>query len=713
MPTPQPFGLLAQLCRAVAAAAPDRALDAALVQLAELGIVPAGSREERPWLELERGGKNLSLVLRGPLPAEELREPIADLLSLVLSRESEHEQACRVRERMEMLSAASFEGILIHIDNVLIDANQRLAEMLGYEHAEMIGKKMLPLCVAPEDQERVLERVKNRIEGEYVITGVRKDGSRFRAELHGKQGRLGTRPVRVAAVRDVTERERTNTLLRESETRLRDLLEAAFDATVLSRDGVIVDVGGRFNEIFGYAREQTIGQPLANFVAPAARPIVAQMIAEQRAGAYEAAALSVTGEIIPVEIVGVMSTFDGEPVRVAALRDLREQRRREDERRKLEQQVERSQRLESLGVLAGGIAHDFNNLLVGVLGNAELLLERLRDPLDRQAAQGIKSASERAASLTAQMLAYAGQRDLGRREPTDLSLLFRELGALLAATLSKKAELRLSIESGSVVLGDRATLTQVLMNLLTNASDALGDATGVIEVRTRRVTEPDSSFRHALGNVVHPGDWVLITVRDTGEGMDEATVARIFEPFFSTKAKGHGLGLAACLGIVSAHGGAIRVETKPGEGSTFSLLLPASEASSTTARERLTRSAEQPCRVLVVDDEPFVRTHLRRALMRHGYSVSEASDGASGLTLLQSAEVDVLVLDMTMPDMDGAEVVRRIRARGSTVPIVLASGYLEPTVERGLDRSLVQGFLLKPFGIADLIDAIERARRAR
>jgi two-component system cell cycle sensor histidine kinase/response regulator CckA len=190
----------------------------------------------------------------------------------------------------------------------------------------------------------------------------------------------------------------------------------------------------------------------------------------------------------------------------------------------------------------------------------------------------------------------------------------------------------------------------------------------------------------------------------------QATIGRIFEPFFSTKAKGHGLGLAACLGIVSAHGGAIRVDSVPGRGSCFSLLLPATQRSKGSAPELLTRVQGTPCRILVVDDEPFVRTHLRRTLERHGYTVTEASDGRSGLLALQQADVDVLLLDMTMPDIDGAEVVRQIRARGSRVPIVLSSGYLEPTVERGLDRNAVQGFLLKPFGIAELIDALERAR---
>jgi PAS domain S-box-containing protein len=710
MPTSQSLGLIARLCRAMAEVTSENALDAVLAVLAEAGIVLHTPGQGEPWLVVEQGGRKLSFSAQGEPRDAETRDILSCLLVTTLLRTVEFEEARRARERMDMLSAASFDGILIHVDNVTIDANQRLAEMLGYEHAEMIGKQLIPLCVAPEDQARVLERVQRRIEGEYVITGIRKDGSRFRAELHGKQGRLGSRPVRVAAVRDVTERERTNALLRESETRLRDLLQGAFDVIVLSREGVIVEVHGRFEELYGRAREQLVGEQLLDFVSPATRPLVAAVIAEQRLGAYQAEILHASGEARQVEVVGVMSTLGGDPVRVAALRDLRAQKRLEAERQALERQVERSQRLESLGVLAGGIAHDFNNLLVGVLGNAELLLESVKDPAERQAAQAIRAAGERAANLTAQMLAYAGQRDLGRREPTDLAALFVELKELLGATLSKKAQLELSVEAGSIVLGDRATLMQVLMNLLTNASDALEQGVGVIKVRTRRLSEPDATWRGALGTAVRPGDWVLIEVEDTGLGMDEATIGRIFEPFFSTKAKGHGLGLAACLGIVSAHGGAIRVDSVPGRGSCFSLLLPATQRSKGSAPELLTRVQGTPCRILVVDDEPFVRTHLRRTLERHGYTVTEASDGRSGLLALQQADVDVLLLDMTMPDIDGAEVVRQIRARGSRVPIVLSSGYLEPTVERGLDRNAVQGFLLKPFGIAELIDALERAR---
>ncbi len=278
---------------------------------------------------------------------------------------------------------------------------------------------------------------------------------------------------------------------------------------------------------------------------------------------------------MPVLCVVADSTLDGQPVRAAGLRDLRPVRRLEAERRALEQRLERAQRLDSLGVLAGGIAHDFNNLLAGVLGNAELLREMVTGAEQRESAEAIVAAAQRAAALTRQMLAYAGQRDLGRREPVDLGELVAELRTLLGATLSKKARLELAVDARSVVLGNRATLSQVLMNLLTNASDALGDEAGVIEVRARRVTELDARWDGALGATVRPGDWVLIEVNDTGSGMDEATRGRVFEPFFSTKERGHGLGLAACLGIVSAHGGAVLVESEPGRGSCFSVLLPA------------------------------------------------------------------------------------------------------------------------------------------
>jgi signal transduction histidine kinase/ActR/RegA family two-component response regulator len=438
------------------------------------------------------------------------------------------------------------------------------------------------------------------------------------------------------------------------------------------------------------------------------------MIGRNRYGSYETAALRPDGTAVPTQVVVTESTLDGKPVRVAGVRDLRETKRLEAERRALEQQVERAQRLDSLGVLAGGIAHDFNNLLAGILGNAELLADSTAGE-DREAARAIITAAQRAAALTRQMLAYAGQRDLGRREPVDLGVVLRETRALLDATLSKKARLELSIEPDAVVLGDRATIGQVLMNLLTNASDALGDAPGEIRVAARRVRELDARWDAAQGATVRPGDWVLVEVRDTGVGMDEATRGRVFEPFFSTKEKGHGLGLAACLGIISAHGGAVLVESAPGRGSCFSILLPASAAQARAEDAAAPARAATPCRVLVVDDEALVRAQLRRSLELRGYTVDEAADGRGALDRLLGAgpAPDVVVLDMTMPDLDGAEVLRQARAAGVRVPVVISSGYLDVSIERRLPRGEFQGFLAKPYGATDLVDAIERARASR
>jgi len=257
------------------------------------------------------------------------------------------------------------------------------------------------------------------------------------------------------------------------------------------------------------------------------------------------------------------------------------------------------------------------------------------------------------------------------------------------------------------VLGDRAGLTQVFMNLLTNASDALEERAGRIEVTTSRVQEPDARWDHALGAPVGPGDWVLTEVRDTGIGMDQATLLRVFEPFFSTKDQGHGLGLASCLGIVAAHGGALCVESEPGVGSRFSVLLPAAARHSSLAPAQVP-SLQPRRKVLVIDDESVVRAFLRRSLERRGYRVTEASGGQAGLHALARELPALIVLDMSMPEIDGAEVVRRVRAQGLDVPILLTSGNVDPALERRLEPGSFQGFLRKPFSIAELMTAIER-----
>ena len=499
---------------------------------------------------------------------------------------AELDENARMRERMELLSSASFEGLVFHVDGVVFDVNQRLLELTGFERGELLGEQLLQRCVVPEDLPEVWRRAGSGYEGPYVIGGVRKDGSRFRAELQAKQGKHGARPVRVVAVRDVSERERL-----------------------------------------------------------------------------------------------------------------------ERERSDLERAFAQSQRLDGLGVLAGGIAHDFNNLLTVVLGNAELLRMRATDPHDQLLAQTILEAGQRAAGLTAQMLAYAGKSEVGPRMPVDLGEMTRQLRSLLDATLSKKARVSLTLAERRVVLGNRATLTQLLMNLLTNASDALADAPGTIAVRIAAVDRPEARFSRALGVSVGPGHWVLVEVSDTGVGMAPATQARIFEPFFSTKAQGHGLGLAACVGIVASHGGAILVESELGHGSTFSVLLPAYSGETPTpptAERRLPVAAR---RVLIVDDEPLVRAHLRHALEGQGYGVDESGTGNGALAAVLQCAPSAVLLDVTMPDISGIEVLQRLRQRGSRVPIILSSGYHGASLD--VEPGSFQAFLRKPYVLAELLLAVE------
>jgi PAS domain S-box-containing protein len=678
--------------------------------LADHAIVVQALDDSGPsCMRVARHGRELRLSARAKIPDPSAEALLCQLIGSALQRTRECEERERIRERMDMLSAASFEGIMIHVDGKMIDANQRFAEMFGYDHDEMVGESPFERAVAPEDQAFARDRIARRVEGAYVITGIRKDGSRFLAEVHSKQGQLGDNPVRVVALRDVTERERTQALLRESEIRLRHLVEASFDFVVLSRGGFIVEVGGLFEVVLGVERERAIGRSLLEFIAPHAQQFLRDAINQGRLGMYKSVAVDASGQHIPVEIIAVMSTLNGEPVRLAGIRDLREAQRLEQERRRLELHVQRGQRLESLGTLAGGIAHDFNNLLVGVLGNAEFLSSRLRDPEERECSETIRIAAERAASLTKQLLAYAGKTQPGERGPVDIAALWRELRSLLDATLSKKAHIELRLAPHCIVHGERATIMQVLMNLLTNASDALLDKPGVIEVSARRVHVPGPEWQQALGAATGPGEWVLLEVKDTGIGMDEATAARIFEPFFSTKAKGHGLGLAACLGIVAAHGGGIRVESAPGSGTCMSVLLPALRDAPAKPTVEASPIRAKACCVLVIDDEPLVLQNVRRSLEPHGFRVALANDGGSALARYREVAPDLVIVDLTMPDMNGVEVVRRMREAGATMPIILSSGNLDIEVLRSLPPGAVQGTLPKPYGPKALLEAIERA----
>ncbi len=397
---------------------------------------------------------------------------------------------------------------------------------------------------------------------------------------------------------------------------------------------------------------------------------------------------------------------------IAFVEDVTDVARADIERRRVESKLQESAKLEALGVLAGGIAHDFNNLLVAILGHASLARGSVEDGSEVAAdLDAVETAARRAADLARQMLAYSGRGSFVV-EQVSLDALVREIGDLLSSSIAKSAALEYEFSPDlPPVRGDVTQLRQVVMNLIVNASDALGSRPGTIKVRTGWTDLKARDTETVPGMDPVPGRYVMLEVSDTGAGMDSATRTRIFDPFFSTKATGRGLGLAATLGIVKGHGGVIRVRSRPGSGTRFQVLLRP-----TTADEQVVEvapAAPVPIlsgRILAVDDEPTARTLGRRVLERAGFSVAEACDGPEAIERFEAEpeSFDGVLLDLTLPTLDGRVVLERIRAMRPDLPVVVCSGWAAEEVSARLGDVPGTTFLAKPYAADALVAAFAR-----
>jgi PAS domain S-box-containing protein len=384
--------------------------------------------------------------------------------------------------------------------------------------------------------------------------------------------------------------------------------------------------------------------------------------------------------------------------------------------RRLEERLQNAQKLESLGLLAGGIAHDFNNLLASIMGNAGLARVRLdaASPATPHV-DDIERAAQRAADLTRQLLSYTGK---GRVDvaPVDLGQLVAEMGQLLSTVVGKGIEVRYQLATDlPPVEGDATQLRQIVMNLITNASDAIGDRAGVIRIGTHATRAEQARLSETyVDDGLAAGEYVVLEVRDDGGGMSKETRDRIFDPFFTTKVSGRGLGLAATLGILRAHRGTIEVESTEDAGSTFRVLLPASQAWLRKAQgpESRPRPVTPPGGVvLVVDDEPRVRQVIAAALEIAGYEVLGAADGLEAIEVLgrNRERVRLVILDLTMPRMGGAEAFVELRKIAPKVPIIVGSGYGEQSSLMRFAGGELAGFLEKPFTLDALYASVAEA----
>jgi nitrogen-specific signal transduction histidine kinase/CheY-like chemotaxis protein len=394
-------------------------------------------------------------------------------------------------------------------------------------------------------------------------------------------------------------------------------------------------------------------------------------------------------------------------------RELRESEMRR-ERRDLEEQLRHAQKLESLGVLAGGVAHDFNNLLTGILGNASLALEVLAPPEPaRTMLHDVIRASERAADLTRQLLAYAGKGQFVIQR-VHLSELVRDIADLIRSSIPRLVELRMELSPNLPPIdGDASQIQQLVMNLVLNAGEAIGNSHGTVLVRTAPF-DVDERGSSRNGNDLPPGRYVMLEVEDTGCGMEERTVAHIFDPFYTTKFTGRGLGLAAAQGIVRAHKGSIRVISAPNIGSTFRILLPGSAVADLNQPARAQAASAASLAgsgtVLVVDDESIVRRTVRASLERYGYQVAEAAHGREALDLLHTHGQDysLIVLDLMMPVMGGEETFEELKRIRPEIPVILSSGYDEQEATSKFKGKSIAGFIQKPYTAARLAEKIKK-----
>jgi PAS domain S-box-containing protein len=499
--------------------------------------------------------------------------------------------------------------------------------------------------------------------------------------------------------------------------RFQYLVRQANDGILLADEELrIVEANERALQLYGYARDELVGRSLSDLVSASDAAAWAQAmasLAESEGYVAEATHRRKNGEEFPVEVSARRFLLDDVPHVQVIVRVISERKRAEEERKRLEQQFQHSQRLESLGRLAGGIAHDFNNVLMAVLGHAELALAELPpSSRAREDLQEIVNASHRAAELCRQMMAYSGRGHV-QEEAVDLVELVGGMVHLLSSVISKKVLLNLHLEKNlPPLLGDPSQIDQVIMNLVLNASEAIGERSGVITISAGAMECSREYLRSAyLDEDLPEGLYVTLEVSDTGSGMSKETLARLFEPFFSTKAGGRGLGLAAVLGIVRAHKGAIKVYSEPGKGTTFKLLFPAAPGRQAAGGNQAQAATEWKGSgtILLVDDEETIRALGKRMLETLGFEVLVAADGRQALEVYRGHQkkVVLVLLDLTMPHMNGEETFRELRRLDPGVRVILSSGYLENDVATRFAGKGLAGFIQKPYTLTALTERLK------
>ncbi len=531
-----------------------------------------------------------------------------------------------------------------------------------------------------------------------------KDGTvldRYSSPVIGKDGK---RYGRIWSFRDVTEHKQAEAALREGERRLRTLAEASFEGICISENGRILDVNDQFAVMFGYGRSELIGRNLFDLIAPESRPAIKERIHSGDGKPFEHKCLRKDGSLFECEAQARTISWGGREVRVSAVRDL-------TERKQLETQFRQSQKMQAFGQLAAGVAHDFNNVLTVIQGNVSLLLTGQLSPADQTSASTETfRAVERAASLTRQLLTFSRRQPINPKD-LDLNEVVTRITKMLRRLIGEDIALETRYAPGGAPIhADPGMMEQVLMNLAINSRDAMPKGGRlVIETASLTLTDTTQFTKHTA----QPGEFVRLSITDTGCGIAPEVLPHIFEPFFTTKetGKGTGLGLATVFGIVEQHHGWVEVESQPNQGTTFHIYLPrlakrAADQSQPLSPPKVSGGTET---ILLVEDEAALRRLMQRVLESHGYHIHAAVSGVQALEVWRGCreEIDILVTDMVMPDgINGRELADQLRAEKPGLKTIFCSGYANNLLGKDSPLRDNEKFLEKPFEPVKLLQKV-------
>jgi two-component system, cell cycle sensor histidine kinase and response regulator CckA len=623
-----------------------------------------------------------------------------------------------VLARYEHLMRRANDAILLASEDLhILEANDRASEMYGYSGDEFRTLSLSDLM--PPEKQGFEQRIQDLAEkGSFVAeaVNVRKDGSRFTASISSSIIAFNSTRHIHSIIRDVTEAKKAEEAMSASEVRYRRLFEAAQDGIlILDADtGRVLDANPFLEQMLGYTHEQIVGKAiwdLGAFKDAVANKDKFEELQLNNYVRYENLPLQhADGRLVEVEFVSNSYAANHEKVIQCNIRDITERRRAEAALREREEQLRQSQKLEAVGQLAGGIAHDFNNLLTVIMGDCELLLaDRATDDPSRDTVQEILGISQRAAKLTAQILAFS-RRQTMQPQVICLNEALRSMESLLQRTLGERTELAFWLDpSLGLAEVDPHQLEQVLLNLALNARDAM-PAGGRLTIESANV---DLDEAYCLSHPeVQPGSYVVLAVSDTGSGIAPEVLPHVFEPFFTTKQPGlgTGLGLSMVFGVTKQSSGSVSVYSEPGTGTTFKIYLPrvesalspeACEDDVTSPRAQVAASET----MLLVEDEFAVRSLVVRILSREGYTVVTAADGDEALRVCldETQNFDLVLTDVVLPGMQGRELAERLLASHPHLKVLYMSGYTRNAIAHSgrLDEGI--NFLEKPFTAEALV----------